>query len=101
MIASPWSRIREGAVAASVAFALITIACGVIALTVAGGVPAGWWPRTRRAFDPAPDLVQQGPCAVNVGLADALDSAGVGVAGAGVIGLVVWQVGCLPGPGRG
>lgn len=38
---------------------------------------------------------------MNVGLADALDSAGVGVAGVGVIGLVVWQVGCLPGPGRG
>lgn len=51
MIASPWSRIREGAVAASVAFALITIACGVIALTVAGacqrdGGPAPGGPLT-------------------------------------------------------
>ncbi|MFC0843461.1 hypothetical protein ACFH04_06895 [Streptomyces noboritoensis] len=107
MTSSPWGRIRHGIAAASVALALITIACGVIALALAGGVPAGWWPHTGQAFDPAPDLVQHAPCAVNVGPADgALDAAGTAGAGAtgavaGVVGLVVWQVRCPVGPGRG
>ncbi|PKV82621.1 hypothetical protein BX283_0060 [Streptomyces sp. TLI_146] len=102
MTSSRWGRIRQGAAAASMSLALITIVCGVIALAATGGVPAGWWPRTGQAFDPVPQPGRKDPCTLGVGAAfEPLGTAGAAGVGAGVAGLVGCQVGCLPGQGRG